>query len=1079
LACEPRKAVCLFRYEFHIASQMKDSKMPLKSMRYCLPVLAVLLSLLIPVNGYGQNNLLLGQGGGQSQSQQGTGTGQGNGTGYGQGNGTGYGQGSGMMGQSGMGQGTQSGSSTGFQPLGQGQMQPSMPSLGMSPGTPNGMSAQALLRLVAQNPVLVSQIKILILDRLRQEGRTPPGGQLTPIFVMGEIQNDPALKSELIQLLQQNGVLPLSATGAAGMGTTGMMGAGGGMGVSGGMGPIGGMSGVQGGSQGMMQGSQGMTQGSQGQGMMQGGAMSPTSPSTGMMQANPMQNPLQGSTQQMLTPGMQAMQPGMEQQQLQPNQPKMLAQPSPYGDLQSLQLLYTQLLEDTTDLKRFGVDAFLNGSGNSDQLPADVPAGPDYMLGCGDVLNLHLWGGVENDLSETVDRSGRIELPSTRSVMVAGQTLQEAEESIRRALSSQFKNTKVELSLARVRTVRVYVVGDVMHPGAYDVSSLSTPLSAMFIAGGPTDQGSYRMLKHMRGGKLVATVDLYDLLLKGVDKGLSRLEPGDTILVPPAGPQVTVAGLVRRPAIYEVSKEADLASVVEMAGGFQVSASVDEVNIDRIEEHARHFTMNLKVPKGADEATIKALLSSVPVKDGDRVTISSILPNREDTVFLEGHVFRPGKRAFKSGMQVTDLIHSYGDLMPESSDRAQIIRLVPPEYRPTAIEFRLSEVFEGKTVSLQPFDTIRIYGRYDFDPPTVTINGAVLYPGDYPMGEKMKVSELIKLAGGFKRSAFKQQADLTSYTIINGEKVETGHRAIELSEAMKGVPEQDPVLKQGEVLMIGELAGWDDIGASVTLTGEVMHPGTYGISPGERLSSLIERAGGFRETAFPQGADLERDEVRMLAEKSKEELIERIQAEGMSMMLKASTQVPLTASATADVGKDQQAQLQAAMTQQKQVLDTLQSQPASGRLVVEISADIDKWRNTPADVELRNSDTLDIPKKSDIVMVNGQVYNPSVQTFIPGRTVAYYLYAAGGFTEMANRKNVFVVRANGAVISTGGKQLGGHHEHGDVLNTKVRPGDTVIVPERIINGSVAWRNFLAMAQALGGMAVTARVVTSF
>lgn len=994
-------------------------------MRLCqrqlfLIVLVELLSLLFSANLlYAQSGTLFGQG---------TGAGQG------------FGQSQGLGPSQGLGQTQGNGQN---QPYGQGQMQTSGQSLGISSSAPNGLTPQAMLKIMAENPDLASEVKVIVLDRLKQQGRMPPGGQLTPAFVMNEIQNDAALKAQLVQLLQHHGLLPLSATGMGGQANTVPSGT------------------MQGGfTTGMPPGGTNPA-GNNGLGAATG-PLANTQPSTS-----------QPSTPVQPAPTAQAVTaPTANQEQ---EKPKAVIT-TPYGDLQSLQGLYTQVPEDNTDLKRFGMDVFTNGTGNTEQLPADLPAGPDYMLGSGDALNIHLWGGIEQELSETIDRSGRIELPSTRSIMVAGQTLERAQEAIRNALAGQFKNVKVDISLSRVRTVRVYVVGDVQHPGAYDISSLSTPLSALFAAGGPTEQGSLRQVKHMRAGKVVANLDLYDLLLNGVNKAISKLEPGDSILVSPVGPQITVAGLVRRPAIYEVNSGADLASTIELAGGLQVSASMEQVNVDRVEAHKRHLTMNLQIPLASDTNTIKELLGSFRVQDGDRVTISSILPNREDTVFLEGHVFRPGKRAFKEGMRVSDLIHSYQDLLPEASEHAEIIRLEPPEYNPVVIELRTSEIFSpNHPIPLQPFDTVRIFGRYELDAPIVTINGEVQLPGQYPMARKMTISELVRLAGGFRRSAYLQQADLSSYVVKNGERVLTEHKTVRISEAVNGNADADITLKPGDVITVRQLTGWADIGASITLSGEVMHPGTYGIGIGEKLSSLLERAGGFRDTAFPQGAKLERLEVRNLAEQSKQALMDRIETEGLTMSFNATSASTM---AGQDSGKDAQSQLQAMMMQQKQVLDTLRSHPASGRLVIEISAEIKSWKNTPMDVELRDGDELTIPKRSDIIMVNGQVYNPSAMTYIPGRTVEWYLRSAGGFTELANKHGIFVVRANGAVLSKGGKSLGSSR-HGDVMSARVKPGDIIIAPEKTLGGSVAWRNFMALAQTLSGMAITARVATSF
>jgi protein involved in polysaccharide export with SLBB domain len=234
---------------------------------------------------------------------------------------------------------------------------------------------------------------------------------------------------------------------------------------------------------------------------------------------------------------------------------------------------------------------------------------------------------------------------------------------------------------------------------------------------------------------------------------------------------------------------------------------------------------------------------------------------------------------------------------------------------------------------------------------------------------------------------------------------------------------------------------------------------------GEKLSKLIERAGGFRPTAFPQGAVLERVHVRELEEKSQKELIDRIQSQGVGGVV---SQLP---GANA---QDTAAQLQAMEEQQKQAVAALRSHPPSGRLVINISANINEWKDKSGDLEIRTGDVITIPKRSDLVMINGQIYNPSAMSFVPGKSAEWYLRAAGGFTELANKHAVFIVRANGSVISNGG----GHNGH-NVLTTRVKTGDMIIVPQKVVGGSPTWRNLINAAQVISGMAITARVATSF
>jgi protein involved in polysaccharide export with SLBB domain len=522
------------------------------------------------------------------------------------------------------------------------------------------------------------------------------------------------------------------------------------------------------------------------------------------------------------------------------NQPPTLQRPNPYPGLPALQDLYRQIQNQKGSPQRFGAEIFQNGTGNLDNLPMDLPAGPDYVLGPGDGLNMNTWGSISRQLTLTVDRQGKVALPESGDVVVAGLSVAEAQKTIERALRVQFRDISVELSLTRLRTIRVYVVGDVMRPGAYDISSLSTPLNALYAAGGPTPRGSLRTVRHYRGDRLVREVDLYELLLYGVRFDAARLEPGDSILVPPVGAQVTVSGMVRRPAIYELKGPTELPEVLDLAGGVLVSATLGQVNVERIEAHERRVMLSVQLPASGDKAVVQQALGSFRVQDGDRVLISPILPYSDQTVYVEGHVFRPGKFPYRKGIEIKDVIRSYQDLLPEPADHAEIIRLEPPDYRPTTISFSLGEVLGGEDpIELRAFDTIRIFGRYEIDPPKVSIFGEVLRPGKYPLGDKMTASDLVRMAGGFKRSAYIASADVSSYVIQNGARVRTQHQTIEIAKALSGNSSADLVLKAGDVVTIHQLSGWKEIGASVTIKGEVQYPGTYGIEEGEKLSTLL------------------------------------------------------------------------------------------------------------------------------------------------------------------------------------------------------------------------------------------------
>ncbi len=753
----------------------------------------------------------------------------------------------------------------------------------------------------------------------------------------------------------------------------------------------------------------------------------------------------------------------------------VLHQPAPYN-LQALRDLYTQVPEQSAALKRFGSDVFLSRGLATREMPIDLPIGPDYVLGPGDGLTISLWGGVSQSFSRVVDREGTVVLPEAGSIVLAGLTLERAQALVQGLLAPQFKDAHVTVSVSRLRTVRVYVVGDVQRPGAYDLSSLSTSLNALYAAGGPTAAGSLRTVRHMRGGTLVREVDLYDFLLHGVRSDVERLEPGDTILVPAAGPQVTVEGMVKRPAIYEFkdgefkggeSKAGEfkgdmkLSDVLDQAGGVRVDAALAHIRVERVEADGHRATLEVGLPEGSTLESARKQMESFVVKDGDRVIVAPVLPYSEKAIYLTGHVVRPGKLPYRDGMKLSDAIRSYQDLLPEPSDHGEIIRLMPPDLHPVAIDFNVSEELAGNApINLQPFDTIRIRGRYETDAPRVTVRGEVLKPGAYALVEGMTAAQLVRIAGGFKRSALLDNADLASYEVEDGKQVVSRRRTVAIGEAVNAADAAaDVALKPGDVLTVHQVSGWNDIGASVTLAGEVTYPGTYGLQEGERLSSVIQRAGGFRTTAYPDGAVLERTQVKELEEKSRVELIRQMETTPVGSKLGQSI----------SGGGDDSATLQLLVQQQNQALAQLRSHPTVGRLVIRIGGDIASWANTPADIELRAGDVLTVPKRPSFILVSGQVYNASAISFTPGKDAGWYLRRAGGATEYANRKEIFVVRANGLVV---GRRSGGWYG-GDVLSTRLNPGDVIVVPQKIIGGSAVWKNMLATAQVVSAIAFTA------
>ena len=838
-------------------------------------------------------------------------------------------------------------------------------------------------------------------------------------------------------------------------------------------------------------------------------------------------------------------------------QPEMIHEPNPYAGIPSLYDMYEQFSPHPDKLARFGMNIFEKGAPRSNLLPTDLPAGPNYVVGPGDGLTIDTWGSVSQRLYRVVDREGRLALPEVGPVLVSGRNLGEVQQQVQQALRSQYRDVSADVSIARLRSVRVYVVGDVEHPGAYDLSSLSTPLNALLEAGGPTPQGSLRLLEHYRGNQLVQEVDVYDLLLHGVRNGVERLEDGDTVLVQPIGPQITVEGMVRRPAQYELKGEKTLADAVALAGGILPTAALGHIEVQRVIAHQQRTMLSLDIDSTQNPVEIEKQLDAFAIQDGDVINIFPIAPYNQAAIYLEGHVLRPGRYSFHPGMKLTDLVSSYADLLPQpAGNYAEIIRLNPPDYRPSVVSFDLHDAMSrpADAPALEPMDTVRIYSKFDFanapavsvggavrnagtfetpgqirlrdaiqlaggvtpdalladaqvyrylpdselkvmdinlggalegnpadnilleprdrvvvhqnpakvDPPSVYVQGEVAKPGRFPLSAELRVGDAIHLAGGFTRSADTGSADLTRYLIQNQRQLTGEHHEISLAEALAGDPKQNLTLRDGDVLTIRQLPGWSDIGASVTVRGEVQHPGTYGIKPGERLSSVLERAGGFLPTAYPPGAVLESLSVRDVQQKSRDKLIEEIQQDT------ANFKTDISASA-----QERSELQQSSLQQHQQEIQALQQAPVTGRVVVRIPSDLKHFRNSPDDVELRDGDSILIPKRPDFVLVTGQVYNTNAITYVPGRDAGWYLNQAGGATNLGNKRAIFIIRANGGVVTGRGEGWWS----GNVLSTRIAPGDTIVVPEKPVGGSTVWKNLLSVAQVAQAGAMSAFVFT--
>ncbi len=432
-----------------------------------------------------------------------------------------------------------------------------------------------------------------------------------------------------------------------------------------------------------------------------------------------------------------------------------------------------------------------------------------------------------------------------------------------------------------------------------------------------------------------------------------------------------------------------------------------------------------------------------------------------------GEVRSPGNYRSSGQAHLRDAIYQAGGITPDAwKESAQLFRSVA-DGSTKVFSISLGEALAGEPLNnilIEPRDRILVHRRPErVNPSSVYVRGEVARPGRYPLVANMRVSDLVRSAGGLLRSANASSADLTHYAATSGAPAAAQQQeshAVNLGGALAKEEAEDFALRDGDVLTVPQQTGWTNIGASVTLRGEVAKPGAYGIQPGERLSSLLRRAGGLLPTAYPRAAVFERNEVHELQQKSRQELIQRLEQE--------STVVKTSASTT---GTEEAALQQAAMQQRQRALDALRRAPISGRMVIHIGAQRKSFAGSPDDIELRAGDSLSIPKQPGGVLVIGQVYNSNALTYKPGRSAGWYLSRAGGPTQLANKGEIFIIRADGSV--TGGKQ--GGFWSGSVLSSTMGPGDTIVVPEKPVLGSSPWKSIVSVAQIAQAGALAAAV----
>jgi len=611
-------------------------------------------------------------------------------------------------------------------------------------------------------------------------------------------------------------------------------------------------------------------------------------------------------------------------------------------------------------------------------------------------------------------------------------------------------------------------------PGSYPISTLATVVNALSAAGGPTKNGSLRAIKLTRNGKTAEDIDLYDMFLSGDRSKDIRMQNGDTIFVPVIGPVVAVAGEVKRPAIYETKGTPSLAEVIKMAGGVTASGYTGRIQIERFSGNNSRIVLDYE-PK---DGQLNGDTAGIRILDRDMVKIFPVQEAVRQVVTLTGNVVRPGEYQFRKGMHVRDVIPAFADLLPESYlESAEITRLALPDYHKEILNFNLRKALEGneaENIALQEQDTIKVFSHWEMqEKPGVIINGYVVNPGKYDFHPGMTVRDLVSASGSPKRNALLDMAELSRVQVA-GDKATATRVQINLGKAISGDPEDNLTLKPDDVLIVRGIEGWNDsTDKFVRLKGEVRYPGVYSVARGERMSSVIARAGGFTDKAYLRGAKFTRRSVQKEQQKRMDEII-----------LRTEKDINQKQAAIASIAssKEELDATKAALEGLQKELDRMKTLQAEGRVVIRLTQ-LDELKKSSYDLELEGGDVLEIPTRSNVVNVMGQVFNPISFVYVAdSSTVENYLNKAGGATNEAEVSEMFIVRADGTVFSRQQSSFGIQWSDeakqwtlGSFLSSYLEPGDTLVVPQKLER--TAWlRDIKDITTIVSQIALTAGTV---
>lgn len=671
----------------------------------------------------------------------------------------------------------------------------------------------------------------------------------------------------------------------------------------------------------------------------------------------------------------------------------------------------------------------------------NIPTPQNYILGANDELNVDISGLYDASYKLKVSADGTIRIPSVGIIKVGRTSIASATRNIKSQIAKVYMGvgsgeTHVNVTLGNIRSIRVTIIGEAVRPGTYTLPSLATAFNALYVCGGPNEVGSMRLIKVIRAGKTIANIDIYNFITKGVLEGDVVLQDDDIIKIEPYGIRTTIFGGVKHTGKFEVLPQETVEELINYAGGFADDAFTGKITVMRL-------TAKEKTVVDVDEK----LFPSFYLKSGDSIFIWNKYQKYDNRVDIRGSVYRPGAYALENGLTLTQLIAKADGVKEDAYLNVATLTRKKENRIPEIIGFNLGDVLSGKVpdILLQKDDRIDIGSLFEYrEGESVSVWGAVKSPGNFPLIENITLKDLIFRAKGFTEMALTDSVELIRIQKNPDSLMLTNRK----STVMKFSLDKDlnfkegstnVLLENGDQIIVRTISGYEPI-RMVRVDGEVLYPGNYNIiNKAERISDVLKRAGGINAYANSRDAFLIRTERTNPIERR----LNLILSENIKNQLESQAGNKIDATTLKSAGINSPEKLLA--------FDSIQSKLTGGTMVGEVFnpegivgidlSEILKDQGSINDLILEDGDIIYIPREVQTVRVVGQVLFPTLIRYDNGASLSDYINNAGGFSERANKKKIFVLYANGTAQST--KSFLGIRSY-----PPVKPGSRIIIPEK-------------------------------